>query len=42
MDLIMKKNTGNRHYYAEFCQYGSKTISDGDTLMRCETREERD
>lgn len=38
MDLIMGKNTGNRHYYAEFCQYGSKTISDGDTLMRFETR----
>ena len=42
MDLIMGKKTGNRHYYAEFCQYGSKTISDGDTLMRFETREERD
>lgn len=42
MDLVMSKNTGNRHYYAEFCQYGSKVISDGDTLMRFETREERD
>lgn len=42
MDLIMGKNTGNRHYYAEFCKYGSKVISDGDTLMRFETREERD
>lgn len=41
MNLIMGKNTGNRHYYAEFCQYGSKVISDGDTLMRFETREER-
>lgn len=38
----MGKNAGNRHYYAEFCQYGSKTISDGDTLMRFETREESD
>lgn len=38
----MGKNTGNRHYYAEFCEYGSKVISDGDTLMRFETREERD
>lgn len=42
MDLVMGKNTGNRHYYAEFCQYGSKVISDGDTLMRFETWKERD
>ena len=38
----MGKSTGNRHYYAEFCQYGSKSISDDDTLMRFETQEERD
>lgn len=31
-----------RHYYAEFCPYGTDTISDGDTLMRFATREERD
>ena len=42
MDLIMKKNTGNRHCYAEFCKYGLKAISDGDTLMRFDTREECD
>lgn len=42
MNLIMGKNTGNRHYYAEFCKYGSKVISDGDRLMRFKTREEHD
>lgn len=35
----MKKH--NR-YYAEHCPYGVSTISDGDTLMIFETREERD
>lgn len=29
-------------YYAEFCPSGTKTISDGDTLMGFDTREERD
>lgn len=29
-------------FYAEFCPYGIQTISDGDTLMAFETREERD
>lgn len=29
-------------FYAEFCPYGIRTISDGDTLMAFETREERD
>lgn len=29
-------------FYAEFCPYGTKTISDGDTLMAFDTREERD
>ena len=28
-------------FYAEFCPYGIHTISDGDTLMAFETREER-
>lgn len=29
-------------FYAEFCPYGIHTISDGDTLMAFDTREERD
>ena len=29
-------------FYAEFCPRGTKTISDGDTLMAFDTREERD
>lgn len=29
-------------FYAEFCYYGLNTISEGDTLMRFETRKERD
>lgn len=29
-------------FYAEFCPYGINTISDGDTLMAFDTREERD
>lgn len=29
-------------FYAEFCPFGTKTISDGDTLMAFDTREERD
>lgn len=29
-------------FYAEFCPYGINAISDGDTLMAFETREERD
>lgn len=29
-------------FYAEFCPYGTRTISDGDTLMQFDTREERD
>ena len=29
-------------FYAEFCPYGTHTISDGDTLMAFDTREERD
>ena len=29
-------------YYAEFCPFGTKTISDGDTIMGFDTREERD
>lgn len=29
-------------FYAEFCPYGTRTISDDDTLMQFETREERD
>lgn len=29
-------------FYAEFCPYGIRTISDGDMLMAFETREERD
>lgn len=28
--------------YAEFCPYGIRTISDGDTFMAFDTREERD
>mgnify|MGYP007112251981 CR=1 FL=1 len=28
-------------FYAEFCPYGIRSISDGDTLMAFETREER-
>jgi len=28
-------------FYAEFCPYGIHTISDGDTLMAFETRDER-
>lgn len=29
-------------FYAEFCPYGTRTISDDDTLMAFDTREERD
>lgn len=29
-------------FYLEFCPFGTKTISDGDTLMGFDTREERD
>ena len=29
-------------FYAEFCPFGTKTISDGDTLMGFDSREERD
>lgn len=29
-------------FYAEFCPFGTKTISHGDTLMGFDTREERD
>lgn len=29
-------------FYAEFCPYGTKTISGGDTLMGFDSREERD
>lgn len=28
-------------FYAEFCPYGTRSISDDDTLMAFETREER-
>lgn len=29
-------------FYAEFCPFGTRTISEGDTLMAFDTREERD
>ena len=42
----MSKGKGERKeptmFYAEFSPYGINTISDGDTLMAFETREERD
>lgn len=28
-------------FYAEFCPYGINTVSDGDTIMAFDTREER-
>lgn len=37
--LIM---ANSRSYYAEFCPYGIKTLSQEDTLMCFDSREERD
>ena len=31
-----------KHYYAEHCPYGIRTISDRDTLMQFQSEEERD
>lgn len=38
----MSKKTVSRHYYAEFSPYGIRTLSEGDRLMRFDSREERD
>ena len=31
-----------KHYYAEFCPYGIRSLSDGDRLMQFESKKERD
>lgn len=36
------RREGNAMFYAEFCPFGTKTISDGDTLMGFDSRDERD
>ncbi len=37
-----RKMKKHNRYYAEYCPYGVHSMSEGDTLMIFETREERD